>query len=149
MMKVLYVILGCFGGQISLGLPDGAPPKSCKYMLPGHLKGFGSERHSELISHQPKESSRYIINATWDEKHRYVHVSITGHILRGFLIQARQTQDGQAVGSFRMLSNDSKYQDCTGPNFKVCFRFIIVFTLVHLTITGFNFFLLIIIICEF
>lgn len=121
-MRLIQVVLEFLFISTLKAYDTGAPPKSCEYMIPGHVQNFG--RHSKLISGQPKESSRYVINATWSfvDSRYYVRVSIMGEKLRGFLIQGRQTVGGSALGRFKMLSDVSKYQDCT--SFKVCLKYL-------------------------
>lgn len=124
MTGLLPIVLVCLASRLALGHPNGAPNLSCKELIPGHTRKFG--RHYFPISDQ-KGPSNYIIKAEWDEEREFVRVSITGSTLQGFLIQARETLDGPAVGNFKAISNESQYLDCTGDDFKVCFNIIIFY----------------------
>lgn len=115
-MRLLQMVLACLVSRTLLGKPDGAPTASCQYMLPGHITNSGLGRHPSPIQHQDVAESPYIINATWDKQGEYVHVLITGSTIQGFLIQARETAVGPAVGKFKNLSKESKYQICNFVN---------------------------------
>ena len=108
---LLQIVLLFLSAETSLALSDGSPSYACMQMIPGHL----APNKKNLIPDERKDGSMYTVNASWDddEKREYIRVSITGDLLRGFLIQARQSVDGVAVGDFEMLSNDTKYQNCT------------------------------------
>ena len=110
-MMLLQIVLLFLSAGTSLALPDGSPSYTCMQMIPGHL----ASNRKNLIPDERKDGSMYTVNASWDdeEQREYIRVSITGDLLRGFLIQARQSVDGDAVGDFEMLSNDTKYHNCT------------------------------------
>ena len=108
MWLIQVVLLVCISEvRLSFAYGNGAPPVSCDFMTPGHISSGAP------VLEQNEASSKYTIKADWDEKRRYVQLSVTGSTLQGFLIQARETHDGPAVGNFKMLSNElAKYQDC-------------------------------------
>ena len=114
MWLIQVVLLVCISGvRLSFAYGNGAPPVSCDFMTPGHISS------GVPVLEQNEASSKYTIKAVWDEKRRYVQLSVTGSTLQGFLIQARETLDGPAVGNFKMLSNEVKYQDCRKSEPKV------------------------------
>ena len=120
-MLLLKFVFFCLLSKSSLAKSDGAPLASCGYMLPGHASHQGI--HGVPINQQRKETSPYTINATWERENRYVRLTITGSQLKGFIIQARQSENGKAVGTFIEIdefSNETKYHDCTGKHHKVC-----------------------------
>lgn len=107
-MLLVKVVLLCISGvRLSFAYGTGAPPRSCHFMTPGH------KSLSAPVDEQSHESSNYTIKADWDDEYRYVRLSVAGSTLQGFLIQARETKDGPAVGNFKMLPQESKYQNCS------------------------------------
>lgn len=108
-MKVLQLIILYFSGNIVFGREHGAPPKSCFHMLPGHFQSFGFP-----ITRQRGESP-YEVKAEINGS--YVRLSVNGSLnIRGFLIQARQTVNGPAIGEFKLQSQSenliAKHQNC-------------------------------------
>ena len=91
--------------------PNGAPPKSCEPMLPGH---FDPVRR--VVVTDQKTSSPYTVNASWDNEYKYIRVSVTGDTIQGFIIQGKMPGNESAVGKFTKLSSNSKYQNCLAYN---------------------------------
>lgn len=121
-MELIQLVILCLTGKIVFGHSKGAPSDTCFYMLPGHTLSDSSPPAVPVdLSRSP-----YKVEAEIDGKN--VRLSITGEMtVAGFLIQARQTEDGPPFGMFRFKpkqSNDSmvQYQDCTGDKYKVFFE---------------------------
>ena len=109
-LKLQLVIL-CLTGNV-FGEENGAPPKACKHMAPGH---FMSGPHGPPISRRDLRDSPFEVKA--EIVGRYVRLLVNGSTtIQGFLIQARQTENGSPIGKFKLQrqSNDSiaKYQNC-------------------------------------
>lgn len=108
-MKVLQLIILYLSGNVVFSLKHGAPSKACAHMLPGH---FGPRWPiSRQYGATPYEVRAEIYGS-------YVRLSVNGSVnIQGFLIQARQTENGPAFGEFKLqnLSENliARHQDCS------------------------------------
>ena len=107
MYTLMFLVLSIVA-ELASGEKNGAPPKSCKRMTPGHKAPIGFPIPSQ------SNKSPYIFDATWDKKSKLVRVSISGQPIEGFLVQGRLTKEGPAVGTFvNIIENPhAQYQNC-------------------------------------
>ena len=112
-MKVLQLIILCLFGNVVFGLRNGGPPRACDHMQPGHKRSESTRL--PLISRQLLNRTPYEVKA---ETHgSYVRLTVNGSAnIQGFLIQARLTEKGPAIGQFKLKSQSenfiAKHQDC-------------------------------------
>lgn len=113
-MKRLHQLIWYLTGlKVVLGFPSGAPPQSCFHMSPGH---FRSVTPRIPIPRRDLRETPFKVWAVIDGTK--VRVTVNGTVpLQGFIIQARLSPDGLAIGQFSLFSqaNNSvaKYQDCS------------------------------------
>ena len=109
-MKVLQFIILYLSGNVVFSLEHGAPSIACAHMLPGHFIA------SRLPILRQDGVSPYEVRA--EIYGSYVRLSVNGSVnIQGFLIQARQTENGPAIGEFKLQSLSenliAKHQDCS------------------------------------
>ena len=106
-MKILYLFFLCFNGKVVFGRGSGAPETSCDHMIPGHVDFVP-------IVGQQLSKTPYKVKAEIDGA--FVRLAVSGsRSLAGFLIQARETESGPAMGEFKLTANTRKqtqYQNC-------------------------------------
>lgn len=119
---VIIVVALTMSVEMAWCYSTGAPPASCKFMVPAHIIEVSGEL--QLVPEQQTNSS-YDIQASWDSEYKYVRVVVTGDTVQGFVIQGKTSDSGPAVGRFTKLSNYAQYQglndDCKGRKVSVCF----------------------------
>ena len=107
-MKALHLIVLCLTGKIVFGLETGAPSKACVSMFP---------QHKPLAIVPPTILGKDLRTSPYEVKAEivgmYVRLTVNGsRSVGGFLIQARQTENGRAIGKFNE-NVIAQYQDCT------------------------------------
>ena len=108
-MKVLQLIILYLSGNVVFSLEHGAPSKACVHMVPGHIE-------SRMPIPRQRGVTPYEVRA--EIYGSYVRLSVNGSVnIQGFLIQARQTENGPAFGEFKLQSLSenliAKHQDCS------------------------------------
>lgn len=103
-MKYLLIILQIYTISKVTSLPDGAPIKACRTLLPFHAGGSITDQNSP---------SPYKISTAFNRGKVLVRISSTlGVNFQGFMIQAK-TPNQQVKGQFSSTYSDSQTLDCT------------------------------------
>ena len=118
---VIIVLALTMSVEMAWCYSTGAPPPSCKFMVPAHIIKVSGEL--QLVPEQ-QTNSPYVIQASWDSDYKYVRVVVSGDTVQGFVIQGKTSNSGSTVGRFTKLSNYAQYQglndDCKGRKVSVC-----------------------------